>query len=63
MTACACVAIGCESKRHVDLECGQPATRRVRSRDWDERVYPMCSICGAAAIVGGMFTAVARGEA
>lgn len=52
---CQCISPECPARHHVDLECKARATRRVQSRDWDGASYAMCHMCGASAVVSGMF--------
>lgn len=57
---CDCISPSCRASKHVDLECHEPATVRLVSRDWDGKEYGWCSWCAREARVSGMFQEVAR---
>lgn len=51
---CQCISPDCPVHR-PELACSFEATRRVRSRDWDEGDYAMCRTCGTSAVTSGIF--------
>ena len=52
---CDCISPDCPAPKHVELECAQPSSVRLKSRDWDEGVYAFCTWCAISARVSGMF--------
>jgi hypothetical protein len=55
---CDCISPACPAPKHVELECSQPSTVKLRSRDWGEGTYHFCTWCAISARNSGMFEGV-----
>jgi hypothetical protein len=57
---CDCISPACPALMHVELECRQSPSVKLRSRDFDAGVYDFCAACSSSAIESGIFEGIEK---